>query len=292
MRAAFQVSARAKSRGFTLIELMISLAIAGVVLTAAYRLLVANQRFYRSQSVIADEQANIREATLILAGELREISSRGKDLIQMTDTAVTINAMRSLGFVCAAPDMVLGRVVIRNSSLFSYRSIDPTRDSIFVFREGDPQQAGVDRWLRGKVSATTSQNCTDGTAGTRVAMSGLVGGGFSQMDSVNIGDPVRTFETVNYRLYQDASGTWWLGVRTWVSGAWNQTNAIAGPLLPSTGLKLTYMDSTGTVTATDTLVRQIKILIRGRSTKTISVPGHPTGVYNDSLSTTVALRNN
>ena len=281
-----------KKRGFTLIELMISLAIAGVVLTAAYRLLVANQRFYRSQSVIADEQANIREATLILAGELREISSRGKDLIQMTDTAVTINAMRSLGFVCAAPDMVLGRVVLKNSSLFSYRSIDPTRDSIFIFREGDPQKSGVDRWLRGKVSATSSQNCTDGSAGTRVAMSGLVGGGYTQMDSVNIGDPVRTFETVNYRLYQDANGVWWLGVRTWVSGAWNQTNAVAGPLLPNTGVHLVYMDSTGAVTATDTLVRQISILIRGQSTKTISVPGHPTGVYNDSLSTTVALRNN
>ncbi len=281
-----------KRRGFTLIELMISLAIAGVVLTAAYKLLVANQRFYRSQSVIADEQSNIREATLILASELREISSRGKDLIQMTDTAVTINAMRSLGFVCAAPDMVLGRIVLRNSSLFSYRSIDPTRDSIFIFREGDPTKSSVDRWLRGKVSSTSSQNCTDGSAGTRVGMSGLVGGGFTQMDSVNIGDPARTFETVNYRLYQDANGVWWLGVRNWVSGAWTSTNAVAGPLLPNTGLKITYMDSTGAVTATDTLVRQVKVLVRGQSTKTIKIPGHPIGVYNDSLSVTVALRNN
>jgi len=136
------------------------------------------------------------------------------------------------------------------------------------------------------------ENCADGSAGTRIAMTGLVGGAFSQMDSVNIGAPARTFETVNYRLYQDASGVWWLGVRTWVSGAWNQTNAVAGPLLPNTGLKLTYLDSTGAVTATDTLVRAINIIIRGQSTKTISIPGHPTGVYNDSLSVTVALRNN
>lgn len=283
---------RLRAAGFTLIELMISLAIAGVVLTAAYKLLVANQRFYRSQSVIGDLQSNIREATLILAGDLREISSEGKDLIQMTDTAVTINAMRSLGFVCSAPDLVLGRVVLKNSSLFSYRAIDPTRDSIFIFREGDPQKSGVDRWLRGKVSATNAQNCADGSAGTRIGMTGLVGGAFTQMDSVNIGAPVRTFETVNYRLYQDAAGRWWLGMRTWVSGAWNQTNAVAGPLLPNTGLQLTYMDSTGAVTATDTLVRSIGIMIRGQSLKTISIPGHPTGVYNDSLSVTVALRNN
>jgi prepilin-type N-terminal cleavage/methylation domain-containing protein len=287
---------RIRAAGFTLIELMISLAISGIVLMAAYKLLVANQRFYRSQSVIADLQSNIREATLILGGELREISSSGGDIQAMSDTSITINAMRSLGMVCipGSVTMAFGYVTIQNSSFFSYRTIDNTRDSIFIYREGDPTKGGVDRWLRGKVSSTVSMNCTNGSAGTRVNLTGLTAGLFiTNLDSVNVGDPVRTFETVNYRLYA-VNGVWWLGLRNYVSGSWTSTQQVAGPLRATDGLKMTYYDCTGTntVTAVTTAVCSIQIDVKRQSTKTISVPGHPTGVYNDSLSVTVALRNN
>jgi prepilin-type N-terminal cleavage/methylation domain-containing protein len=277
--------------GFTLIELMISLAITGIVLTAAYKLLTANQRFYRSQSVIQDVQTNVREAALILAGELREISPSGTDLHLMSDTAITINAMRALGFVCAAPDLILGRVVVQTSTLFKYRNIDATRDSVFIFREGVDSRTSDDRWLRAKINGTANVNCANGQAGTRIGMAGMVGG-FLQLDSVTIGAPVRTFETVNYRLYDDGSGTWWLGIRNWISGAWTATEPIAGPFRGRNGLNLTYHDSTGAVTATAADVRSINILVVGLSTNTIQTAGRPTGRYTDSLSIRVAVRNN
>jgi prepilin-type N-terminal cleavage/methylation domain-containing protein len=278
-------------RGFTLIEMMISLAIAGIVLSAAYKLLVANQRFYRSQSVIADVESNVRESALILAGELREVSPVGGDLQQMTDTAITVNAMRALGIVCVVPDFLLGRVVIKDATTFKYRSIDNTRDSVFIFREGAATTTTDDGWVRGKVSGTTAQNCTDGSAGTRIAMSGLAGAVFATLSGATIGAPVRTFETVNYRLYQDATGTWYLGIRNWVSGAWTNTSAIAGPMRPNDGVHFEYYDSTGTVTATAANVRAIGVTVRGRSTASINTAGHPVGVYNDSLTIRVAVRN-
>ena len=284
----------ARRRGFTLIELMISIAIAGIVLTAAYKLLLANQRFYRSQSVISDVQTNVREAALILSSELREISPVGGDLQQMTDTAITINAMRALGFVCSVPDMILGRVVIKDATVFKYRDIDATRDSVFIFREGNTQRSSDDRWLRGKVSSKATQNCADGSAGTRIGMSGLVGGTFTQMDSVTIGAPVRTFETINYRVYDDGTGTWYLGMRQWISGAWTTTAAVAGPLRSGTngGIAFAYYDSTGAVTATASLVRSIGVTVRGQSTSAIQTAGRQTGRYADSLTIRVAVRNN
>jgi prepilin-type N-terminal cleavage/methylation domain-containing protein len=278
-------------RGFTLIEMMISLAIAGIVLSAAYKLLVANQRFYRSQSVIADVESNVRESALILAGELREVSPAGGDLQQMTDTAITINAMRALGIVCVVPDFLLGRVVIQDASTFKYRAIDATRDSVFIYREGATNTTSDDGWLRGKVSGTTAQNCTDGSAGTRIALSGLVGVSFATLSGATIGAPVRTFETVNYRLYQDATGTWYLGIRQWVSGAWTNTSAIAGPMRPNDGVHFEYYDSLGVATATAADVKAIGVTVRGRSTASINTAGRPAGVYNDSLTIRVAVRN-
>ena len=66
---------------------------------------------------------------------------------------------------------------------------------------------------------------------------------------------------------------------------------MAGPLRASDGIKFTYMDSTGAVTATAANVRAVSVMIRGVSTQSIQVAGHPTGTYADSLLITVALRN-
>ena len=121
------------------------------------------------------------------------------------------------------------------------------------------------------------------------ALSGL--GNFAQMDSVTIGAPARAFETVNYRVYNDGTGVWWLGIRNWISGAWTATSQVAGPLRPNNGITFTYYDSTGTVTATAANVRSVNVMVRGLSTNAIQIPGHPTGQYADSLAVRVALRN-
>ena len=287
------MSARLAMRraGFTLIELMISLVITGIVLGAAYRLLVANQRFYRSQSVINTVQTNVRESMLILSGELREVSGTGGDIHMMTDTSLTINAMRTLGFVCAVPDQVNGRITIENAALFSYRAIDVTRDSVFVFREGNSKQASDDEWMRAQVSGLAAANCTSGSAGTLIRLGPLVGHPFSDLDSVTEGAPVRVFETITYRLFMD-NGEWWLGASNFVGGAWTATSPVAGPLRPRDGLRFEYLDVNGATTAVPAQVRSVRITVRGLSTTQIMTAGRPTGAYADSVTVTVALRNN
>jgi hypothetical protein len=56
------------------------------------------------------------------------------------------------------------------------------------------------------------------------------------------GVPVVVFETVEYRLYRDASGYWWLGTRSSGASGWTATSPIAGPLSPHNGLELTALD--------------------------------------------------
>jgi prepilin-type N-terminal cleavage/methylation domain-containing protein len=279
--------------GFTLIELMVAIVLSTAVLGAVYSLLTNNQRFYRAQSQIVDVQQNVRAVGQILPSELRELAASDGDIIEMSDTALTIKAMRGFGLTCAPSVPATGAVTLRNSLLSGYRSIDPTRDSVLVFRDGDSTRSSDDRWLHAAILSVTTAGvtCTDGQAGTRLLLTGM-GGGLGLLDSVSVGSPVRTFEVVNYRLYEDASGSWWLGVRTFASGAWSSTSPVAGPLRPDDGITFTYFDSDGAGTNDPTEVAQIELVVRGRSGQPINVKGRPVGEYEDSVTVRVALRNN
>jgi prepilin-type N-terminal cleavage/methylation domain-containing protein len=280
------------SAGFTLIELVIAMAMASIVLGAVYQVLVNNQRFYRAQGQIVEVQQNVRAVSQILPAELRELDAADGDIIEMSDTSITIKAMRSFATICATPDAATGQIVLRNSLTFQYRAVDPTRDSVLVFSDSNVQSTSDDRWLHAPAAAVaTGVTCTDLTAGTRLTLTGMIGG-IAQLANVTNGSPVRTFEVVNYRLYDDGAGIWWLGVRTYSSGAWSSTSPVAGPLRPSDGIAFSYFDAAGAVTAVRANVAQIQTIVRGRSEQNIQVQGRPTGRYQDSLTVRVALRNN
>lgn len=59
------------SRGFTLLEILIGLALSAVVLSAVYQTYLAQQRSYSIQEEVAKMQQNLRAAMFLLARELR-----------------------------------------------------------------------------------------------------------------------------------------------------------------------------------------------------------------------------
>ena len=283
--------------GFTLVELLVAMAAAGVVAAAVHRVLMDNQRFYRAQSQIIAVQQNTRAVALVLAGELRELDAAGGDIIAMARDSITIKAMRGLMVVCAAPDVAAARVVVRNAPAFGYRAVDAARDSVLLYREGDPGRGADDSWLHAPIGGLGGAACSDGAAGTRLALTGLAAdqlgpNGASGDRGVLPGAPVRTFEVVTYRLYEDETGAWWLGARGHSGGAWGAISPVAGPLCAAEGLGLEYRDAGGSVTATPTSVAGVLITVRGRSPRPLNVPGRRAGYFQDSAITYVALRNN
>jgi prepilin-type N-terminal cleavage/methylation domain-containing protein len=280
---------RARTRGFTLIEMMVALLIATVVMGAAYRLLTGNQRFYRAQSQITDVQQNLRAGLLVLTGELRELASAEGDILALASDQVEMRAARGFGVICKPPSVGNGEIVLKNSRLYGYRPIDATRSGVFVWRDGDSLKATDDRWLTATVTDVQSENCSDGTAGTRLRLS--VTGGSSQLDSVFIGAPARVWEQVKYELYSDA-GASWLGVSTFESGAWSTRSPVIGPLRSGDGLALTFLDAAGNATTTPASVAAVAVVLRGQSLQPINTPGRPVGPYQDSVSAVVTLRNN
>ncbi|RTZ96774.1 MAG: hypothetical protein DSY90_09615 [Deltaproteobacteria bacterium] len=59
------------NKGFTLIEVLIALGIAGVVLAAAYSIFMVQQNSYKRQEQITEMQQNLRAAMTFMAREIR-----------------------------------------------------------------------------------------------------------------------------------------------------------------------------------------------------------------------------
>jgi prepilin-type N-terminal cleavage/methylation domain-containing protein len=281
-----------RARGFTLIELMIAIVLASIVLGSIYKTLQNNQRFYRSESQVLDVQQGVRAVAQLLPSELREVDAVAGDILAMGPDSISIRALRNTYFICAPPLVASGKIITRNSQVYGYRAVDPTRDRALVFRDGNTQLASDDTWQDFAITSVIGGAlCTDGTgAGTIMNLTGPT----SKLDSVTIGSPVRTYERVTYSLYVDSTGVGWLGVSSLVNGSWSSVSPVAGPLNTTGGIALSYYDSTGAVTAVPTSVAQIRLVVRGMSQAPIEIQGKNANLqkYQDSMTVRVALRNN
>ena len=280
---------RPRRAAFTLVEVVIVLALGGVVAAAVAGALLANQRFYRSQALVLETQRSVRDAVQLLAADLRGLDGSDGDIVALSDTAVTVKAERGFGVLCARPDPSAHAILVGEHLLYGYRAVDPAKDSALVFRDGDTLLANDDRWLRAPVTSAGATHCPDGAKATRLVLGGTAAAG-GQLDGVTAGSPVRTFEVVRYRLYDDGSRTWWLGTQTY-SGGWSATSPLVGPLRPKDGVRFEFLDAGGNPTSDRFAVRQVRITVRGRSAQPIAAAGRRAGPFQDSLVTRVYLRN-
>lgn len=289
-RAVRAVNARSAA-GFTLAELLVGLVVAAVVLGAAFRLVEAARAVSRDQATVLDVKQNVRAAALVLQSELRPLAPAAGDVVAATDTSVTIKALRTLSALCAPPSVGSARVTLRDALTSGLRAIDPARDSVLVYRDGEPLRPSDDRWLHAAVAAVRpGAACADGSRGTELALAGIAGGP-AELAGVTEGAPVRVFEATTYRLYADAAGQWWIGERSFSGGAWSATSPLAGPLRPRDGLALRYWDSSGAEATGTATIAHVEITVRGLSRRPLRTGGRAWARYQDSSRVWVAPRN-
>lgn len=269
-------------RGFTLVELLIALVLAGAVSTAIYHVFTAGVRLFRQQAAQALVAQNLRVAHAIFTTELRALDatdSAGSDIIAMDSAAITYKAMRSFGVLCRPPDLAARRLVLSGAARRGLRGFDPTRDSLLVFAGGD------DRWLHADVTeVSTGSACPNGASGITISL-GAAGPSAGALATVGVGAPVEGFEVVRLRLYRAGAGGWWLGMSAYQKGGagFSAVQGVAGPFAPR-GLRLTYTDTAGMPTTKSARVARIGIEVVARAGA-----GPP---IIDSIATAVALRNN
>src|SRR6266540_3630045 len=246
-------------RGFTMVELLVSLVMMGIVATAIYRVLVNNQRIYQAQTQRIDLSQNIRAAGTILPGELREADANEGDIITMSSTSITFRAMRWMGYIC---NLAAGTCT------------------------GLPISPDGGAGLNMQVSAYMPQVADAAT---------LTPAAPNLTNTIYAGAAIRGFVAVTYSLYKPAGDTsWYIGYQRG-SGT---MQPLIGPVLAN-GLEMAYYDSTGTwldpATANNrALVERVDITVRGRTAQPVRrvSGGTVLGAIVDSVVVRTSLRNN
>jgi prepilin-type N-terminal cleavage/methylation domain-containing protein len=234
------VSSRADS-GFTLVELVVALLLAGVIATTTYRVLLVNQRVSEGQLRRAESEATLREAAVILRGELSGLTpadSSRTDILAMSPSSVVYAATRSLHFLCAPPD-TLARVVTARREFFGLRDLDPAVDSILLLVLHHRGES----WVGAGVSQVNAGSCPDGTPGLVVRVTGVSP---DVLASVSPSSPMVGFEITEMRGYRDSRGEWWIGMRRYQRDrdAWPSIQPVVGPLAAG-GFVLVYETASG-----------------------------------------------
>jgi prepilin-type N-terminal cleavage/methylation domain-containing protein len=285
-------------RGFTLVEILVSLVIMLIVSGAIYKMLNSTQRLSRAQAERVSLQSNVRSGALVVPTELRELSTYfggtddQNDVLAIVDsTDIRYRAMRGIGFMCQASTATEIRLAGGNSafpliSYSGYRDPKEVRDRIYVFIDGDEGTGGFDRWLSVQVTGVATGNVCGGAAGFTLNVPNT-----PDLDGLQVRTPVRIYEEMQLQLYSNG-GKSWLGAKSVYTGEAFQP--VLGPLTDAQGLAFQYLDAAGVATTNLKAIKSIKVTIRGITDQAINGGSGSSGAMSnvqDTLVSQVVLRN-
>jgi hypothetical protein len=192
--------------------------------------------------------------------------------------------MRGTGFICDAPTAT--QVRISRSSFSGYRDPQATRDSLYVFLEGDPYTETDDAWLPVAITAVSTTTACPGIIGAAIT---LTTPNTVSMVGLTTGTPVRFYEVMELKLHQ-ADGSSWLGARSVSAG--EAVQPVLGPLTDGNGFLLTYLNAAGAATTDRTAIKSIQVTLRGISNGAVNagIEGSPNRVEEELVSQ-ITLRN-
>ncbi len=266
-----------------MVELLVGLVVGLIVLSSVVQMLIVQSHGYRKQREIVDIRETAREATALLAWDLRQSAVGGSALAAMGANSIALRSPRGMGTICAKHP-TLARYGLWKTGGNILAGID---DSAIVY------QLGRDKWQALKITVVGTPAAMGVAAcawpGSRppdVVVEFAVGGK-TDTSYIKVGASFRSFRRVQYGEFQ-LNSRWWLGRKIGAAATYEQ---LTGPLVApaSNGLAFAYYDTLGAVTANPSAVGSISITFRTESFKQTYV-GNTYGYQHDSLTTKVALR--
>ena len=278
MRAMTQ---RGRRRGMTLVEIMVSLVLLGIVSGVIMRVIMRQQRFYTGVNQIMTQRSQLRQATAVLPVDLRSLSSVGDDILAAYDSSMEFMVNVGTGAVCEVVDNK-NQVAMPPDTLWSSTTPPPDITSWYGTAEPDPEDEDIlysayiyddsvtlgnedDYWKRYNLvdihkdaSKCVSTYTTIGDVGKLRPILEVAdpdgktdpvnGGALSQY--IGVGAPVRIARRVKYSLYKESDGKWYLGFARFLKSTMNYEAPapVSGPYDPygsPSGLRFRYYDVDG-----------------------------------------------
>lgn len=291
-------------RGFSLVELIVILALSTIVMGGLTSVLVRQQRFYRGTADLIETRSQIRQAAGIIPSDLRGVSTIGGDILAISDTSMVFWATIGQAVACLATPLattitIPPLVLQNNNTLASFTTTPGLGDTVYVYHNGATDAAADDYWwpygILGPPTTVTS-------ACAVLAFTGVLDQNtprYSFMLSeplradISVGTPLRFVRRTRYSLYQADDMSWYLGYCS--PDCVGAPQPIAGPFLSGSGankgVSFSYQNAAGAVTATPADVAQVSIVVRGQTQGTVDMGGYGNTQVGDSLRFSVAIRN-
>jgi type II secretory pathway pseudopilin PulG len=279
---------RRSRQGFTLLETMMAVGMSLIVSGAVYQLLFATQRLARAQAQHLSVQATVRNATLVLLNELRELNISAaseperSDVLIADATGLSYRASRGFGALCQPSTSTQLRVA--QAGFNGARDPQAGRDSALVFVDGDAASDSDDTWLEvGIVSVSSAASCP-GTLGPGITLTLLP---TPSLSGLSAGTPVRIIEPMELKVYH-SEGKAWLGIRSLSTG--EAIQPLAGPL-GGDGLALEYLDHDGHTTFDRFTLSSIRFGVTATVEQLDAAGGQPQSPITAGLEAAITLRN-
>jgi len=304
--------------GFTLVELLITMTLLGLVGAVVMTMVIRQQRFYRSTTALMDTRAQIRQMASVLPMDLRGISSTGGDISVLSDSALEFRSSFGSSVVCTLTSstviVVPPRNTAKNLRMTTWTRTPVVGDSIALYDQFTTTKASDDKWTMHQITAiaTVTGDIATGcpSSSKMVAAADMIASNPAyrltispaKAATVTQGAAIRFYRRVRYSLYKwPTDGLWYLGYRDCLPlrvPVCSVTQPIAGPYrayaakgLNKSGLEFAYFDSLGIATTVAKNVARISVAIRGETAGQLQLSGGKVGTLQDSLAFQIALRN-
>jgi len=226
--------------GAGLAELLVSVALAGVVMAAASRGLSQHLRWQRGRAAAAAAEQIVQDAHDVLRAELSRSSGEPRVL---GDTAVDVPSVRQLLRAC---DASTSRLVVPHGA--ASWAAPRSGDSLAVLDTLTRVE-----W-RTRIAAVGTQRASSScpAGGTRLILTSPV-----PPTAPALALPVRIWRVMRYTTYRAPGGLWWLGERACAPSC-GLVQPVAGPLMPPSqgGFRVAIvLDNSGRPRAIDLMVR-------------------------------------
>ena len=300
----------ANRRGLTLPELLVAMLLLAIVGGGVTRVMMKQQQYYKDASKTAISKRELRLGASVMPAELRSISSSGGDILEMSESQIRMRAYIGSAIICAinSDDIWVVPRNLAKHTLTTYVTLPIDGDTVFIFNENTQRGAQDDQWVKRVIrgsdlsnSACTASPYTDPILDPPTTK----GRRRFRLDAalppeVQVGSVVRFSRPVRYRIYQETSGAWYLGLEEHSGGSWGSPSPMAGPFRPfagsddpTSGLQFRYYDSLGvrvTNMANKKDVARVDLFLRTNAGAS-AITERKGNALQDSVLMRIALRN-